>query len=306
MAAAWLAAMAAMAGMGPAAALEAGKDEKDNLRACERRVCDIMLKRSLKGDDVKCHIVKTWEKSTIKNGVEGKNKLSWSMGDAKCEMDLSLSRGELVAAMSAPSHRFKFGEQTITCVIEQEKSLRNVRVVLEPEVEFDKGEAKRGKVHVKKVSAPFFIKTGIWTAATLIDTVGVFQRDLVKELNKLSRQRCPEQYGKPEGVAGKSAPKAKSAGADAKPTQKPEVPAKTAAPAGPAAAPTEPVKAEAAAATPQPAAKPEAHGAEKASPPATGGSVGSSGRAEAAEVRKEGGKPSDTPAAPATPGKPAP
>jgi hypothetical protein len=296
--------MIGMAGMGPAVALEAGKDEKDNLRACERRVCDIMLKRSLKGDDVKCHIVKTWEKSTIKNGVEGKNKLSWSMGDARCEMDLSLSRGELVAAMSAPSHRFKFGEQTISCVIEQEKSLRNVRVVLAPEVEFDKGEAKRGKVHVKKVSAPFFIKTGIWTAATLIDTVGVFQRDLVKELNKLSRQRCPEQYGKPEGVAGKAAPKAKSTGVEAKP-QKAEAGAKTVAPAAAGAA-VEAVKAIPATASPQQAVKREAQAADKAPSPAASGSAGSPGRAEAAEVRKEGGNPSDTPTAPATPGKPAP
>ena len=190
---------------GSALALDEGKDEKENLRACERRVCDIFLKKSLKGDDLKCGLVKTWAKSSIKSGVET-GKISWTSGDARCEMELNLSRPELVAAMTAPGHRFNFPEHTIKCAIEEDKHVRNIRVVLAPEVEFKAGVATSGKVHVKKVDAPFLMKTGIWTAATMIDKFGLFEKKLMAELNKLVQKRCPEQYGKQEEVAKKPAP----------------------------------------------------------------------------------------------------
>ena len=209
-AAARLAPMLLPALAGSALALDEGKDEKENLRACERRVCDIFLKKSLKGDDLKCGLVKTWAKSSIKNGVET-GKISWTSGDARCEMDLNLSRPELVAAMTAPSHRFKFPEHTIKCAIEEDKHVRNIRVVLAPEVEFKAGVATAGKVHVKKVEAPFLMKTGIWTAATMIDKFGLFEKKLMAELNKLAQKRCPEQYGKPEVVAVKKPAPVKAA-----------------------------------------------------------------------------------------------
>ncbi len=195
---------------GSVAALEEGKNEKDNLRACERRVCDIFLKKSMQGDDLKCGLVKTWAKSSIKNGVET-GKISWTNGDARCEMELNLSRPELVAAMTAPSHHFKFPEHTIKCAIEEDKNVRQIRVVLAPEVEFKGGVATSGKVRVKKVDAPFLMKTGIWTAATMIDKLGVFEKKLLTELNKLAQKRCPEHYGKPEVVAVKKAGSAKPA-----------------------------------------------------------------------------------------------
>lgn len=204
--AATLAAVAAASA--PASALVEGKDEKDNLRACERQLCEIFLKKSLKGDDLQCRIVKTWAKSTIKNGVD--KKISWTSGDARCEMDLHLSRAELVAAVSAPQHRFMFKPHLIRCAIEEDKDVKSIRVLLAPEVEFKNGIAVGGKVHVKKIDAPFLFKTGIWTAATLIDKVGLFQKELTKEINKLSQKRCPEVYGE-KAVAAKKTGAAKRA-----------------------------------------------------------------------------------------------
>lgn len=188
-----LALLAWVVGSLPALALVEGKEEKNILRACERQVCDIMLKKSPKGDDLNCTIEKTWAKSTIKNGVD--KKISWTAGDARCSMRLQLSRAELVTAMTAPQHKFVFPPHLISCQIEEDKDVRNIRVLLAPEVEFKNGIATGGKVRVKKIDAPFMFKTGIWTAATLIDKVGLFQKDLTKELNKLSQKRCPEVYG---------------------------------------------------------------------------------------------------------------
>lgn len=217
----WAAGAALMLWPGAAVALEEGKGEKDNLRACERRVCDIFLKKSIQGDDLKCGLVKTWAKSSIKSGVET-GKISWSNGDARCEMELNLSRPELVAAMTAPSHRFRFPEHTIKCAIEEDKNVRHIRVVLAPEVEFKGGVATSGKVHVKKVDAPFLMKTGIWTAATMIDKLGVFEKKLMTEINKLAQKRCPEQYGKPEVVAAKKTLPMKKAAAKRSDSDKPQ------------------------------------------------------------------------------------
>lgn len=198
----------------PALALEEGKDEKNILRACERQVCEIMLKKSPSGDDLKCTIEKTWAKSTIKNGVD--KKISWTAGDARCSMKLHLNRAQLVMAMTAPQHKFVFPPHLISCQIEEEKDVRNIRVLLAPEVEFKNGIATGGKVRVKKIDAPLLFKTGIWTAATLIDKVGMFQKELTKEINKLSQKRCPEVYGDKPVVAKKLLPgKRKAAAASA-------------------------------------------------------------------------------------------
>lgn len=210
-----LAGLAVSSAVSPALALVEGKDEKEVLRACERQVCDIMLKKSLQGGDLQCTIVKTWAKSSIKNGVD--RKISWTSGDARCTMKLHLSRAELVTAMTAPQHKFVFPPHLISCAIEEEKDVRNIRVLLAPEVEFKDGIAIGGKVKVKKVDAPFLFKTSIWTAAAMIDKVGLFQKELLKELNKLSQKRCPEHYGQPEVAAKKPAAKAaakKSAAGD--------------------------------------------------------------------------------------------
>ena len=64
----------------PALALEEGAKEKENLDACEKSLCELLVKRDAGGGDLKCDLAKTWGKDKIKAGIEGK-KLGWSMGE---------------------------------------------------------------------------------------------------------------------------------------------------------------------------------------------------------------------------------
>src|SRR5262245_17741358 len=74
----WLSAAAALAVGVPvlmaagAVALEEGKDEKQQLEACERELCGILVKREPSGSDLKCALQKTWAGRLIKQGVEQK------------------------------------------------------------------------------------------------------------------------------------------------------------------------------------------------------------------------------------------
>src|SRR5262245_42642415 len=59
-----------------AQAFDEDKGEKDRLEACERSLCEILVKREAGGGDLQCALQKTWSGSKIKEGVEQK-KLTW-------------------------------------------------------------------------------------------------------------------------------------------------------------------------------------------------------------------------------------
>ena len=50
----------------PLSALEEGKNEKQAIDACEKKLCTMLLQKEPKGEDLKCQLTKTWGKSTIK------------------------------------------------------------------------------------------------------------------------------------------------------------------------------------------------------------------------------------------------
>ncbi len=57
---------------GSAAALDEKANEKELLKACEQRMCEIIVKKEAAGSDLKCELGKTWNKSKIKDGIEKK------------------------------------------------------------------------------------------------------------------------------------------------------------------------------------------------------------------------------------------
>src|SRR5262249_28224809 len=66
----------------PSRALEPVPGETKALEDCDRRLCTILLKKDVKGDDLKCDLTKTWARSTIK-GADSPG-LTWGFGDARC------------------------------------------------------------------------------------------------------------------------------------------------------------------------------------------------------------------------------
>ena len=186
-----LAAMLSTLAAGPALALEEAANEKDLLKACEKQLCEIVAKKPSSGPDLACSLSKTWNKTTIKDGVE-KKKLSWGFGDARCTIDVSAKREAIVDAVAKPEQAFEFTPHTIKCQIEREKEVTNIAVTLAPKITFKDGKALKAWLNLKEIEAPTVIRGAIWTVAQAEDYFGLFHSDMISEINELVGQKCPK------------------------------------------------------------------------------------------------------------------
>ncbi|MGE3229505.1 MAG: hypothetical protein AB7J30_08710, partial [Hyphomicrobium sp.] len=174
--------LAALASVGPAAALDEPPGEKRALKACEKRLCTMILEKPEEGADLTCDVQKTWAKSSLEGG---KSKgVSWGFGDARCEVDLTLSRADLVSALTRPSFTVKIPAQHVHCILERDGEIKPVKARLAPKLEFKKGRAEKIWINLEDIEGPDDVKSTIWTAAQLEDTLGIFHRPLIKSINK--------------------------------------------------------------------------------------------------------------------------
>ncbi len=176
---------------GPAAALEETANEKDELKACEKRVCEIIVKKEATGADLACKLSKTWNKDKIQEGIE-KKRLSWSFGNARCAIDVGMKREDIVAAMTKPEHAITMEPQTAKCQVEREKEVTEVSVTLAPKLTFKGGKADKAWLNVKQIDAPAVIKGALWTAAQIENNLGVFHGDMITGINEFIAQKCPK------------------------------------------------------------------------------------------------------------------
>lgn len=176
---------------GPVLALDEAANEKDQLKACEKQLCEIVTKKPTSGSDLACALSKTWNKTTIKEGVE-KKKLSWGFGDARCTIDVTAKREAIVDAVSKPDQTFEFAPHTIKCQIEREKEVTNVNVTVAPKISFKDGKATKALIGLKEIEAPTVVKGAIWTVAQAEDYLGLFHSDMLSEINELIGQKCPK------------------------------------------------------------------------------------------------------------------
>jgi len=183
-----------VAGMGTgASALEDKAGEKEAIKACEKSICEMALKKEASGPDLACSLSKTWAKDKLKEGSE-KRKLSWSFGDARCGIDFTLPRATMVSAMTQATHTLEFKPETAKCEIEREKEVTTVNVTLQPKITFKDGKAEKVWLNVTSIEAPAVVKGAIWTAAQVEDTIGLFHGDLIKEINELLHEKCAQRY----------------------------------------------------------------------------------------------------------------
>ena len=175
-------------------ALEEAKDEKEKLETCERDLCTILVKREA-GKDLQCSLQKTWAGSKIKKGVEEK-KLTWSLGDVRCEINLEVKRQDMLDALTKPKFELKLATHAVRCEVEREKEVVPVSVALTPRVLFKDGKAATVWLGIGDIQAPAVVKGAIWTAAQLEDTFGVVHSDLIKEINGFVYERCPKRLAK--------------------------------------------------------------------------------------------------------------
>jgi len=176
-----------------ALALSPAKDEKAKLKACEAQLCGLILKKAPSEGTLACKLTKTWEKSSIVNGVKEK-KISWTFGDAQCGVDLKVGNDAVVAAMTKPTYEFKLAPHVIACVVERDKGVTEVKISMAPKITFKDGKAQKAWLNISKIEAPTIIKGAIWTVSKLEDNVGLFHGQLIKEVNGFIHKKCAKRY----------------------------------------------------------------------------------------------------------------
>lgn len=218
----------------PAAALEEPPGELPALKACEKRLCTMVLDKKPAGADLTCDIQKTWAKSSLEGG---KSKgMSWGFGDARCTVDLKLERADIVAALTKPSHKVFIPAHQVNCVIERNGEIKPLTAKLAPKLVFKDGKASKVWINLESIEGPEDVKSTVWTAAQLEDTLGLFHGPMIKSINKFLLKQCAQRYGpEAEARAARKAAKDKTkvaADKSAKPAAKdpakaaPEKPAK--------------------------------------------------------------------------------
>jgi hypothetical protein len=194
----------ALSGTPAARALEEGRGEEAAIKACDQRLCSILLQKSPNGADLRCTLTKTWAKSKIKEADNA--KVRWGFGDARCSVELNLSREQMIAAITADNAAFRIPPHTANCVVEQGGKLEKVTAVLAPKIVFRNGRADKIWVNLKKVEGPSSITFTVETAAQLADTFGLFHRQMIKSINRYIERHCPTTQAM---AASKPAPKNK-------------------------------------------------------------------------------------------------
>lgn len=182
-----------LAAAAPATALEEPPGEKEALKACEKSLCTMVLDKNAKGNDLACPVQKTWAKSTLEGG-ESKG-VSWGFGDARCKVDIKLERADIVAALTKPKHTVNIPAHQVTCVIEREGELKPLTAKVAPKLVFKNGQADKVWINLGDIEGPADVKSTIWTAAKLEDTIGIFHRPMIKQINKFLYKQCPNRYG---------------------------------------------------------------------------------------------------------------
>jgi hypothetical protein len=184
-----LAMLAAMLAAPAATALDEHPGEEAAIQECDRRLCAILLEKNRQGPDLACRLTKTWARSQIKQADS--QKLSWGFGDARCTVEINLSRDRLVAVMNGERTTFHVTRHTAHCVVEQDGKLEKVTAVLAPKIEFKNGKADKIWVRLKSVDGPSSITYVVETAAQLADIFGLFHRQMLKGINRYIERHCP-------------------------------------------------------------------------------------------------------------------
>jgi hypothetical protein len=179
-----------------ARALDEGRGEKAAIKACDRKLCALLMHKNAKGEDLRCPLTKTWSRSKIKEAESA--RLSWGYGDARCTVDINVARASVVEALTGERAKFFAPPHTVNCVVEHGSSVERVTAVVAPKIEFKGGRADKIWINLKSVDGPAGIKATVYTATQLADRLGLFHGRMLRSINRYMEQHCPKEYS---GVA---------------------------------------------------------------------------------------------------------
>jgi hypothetical protein len=164
-------------------------EEKKKLYQCAKDLCGIILSKNPKGPDLTCDITKTWDKDKIQNGADSKN-IAWGFGSVKCSAKFTIKRSDIVAALTSPEAKFKAGKQSTACEIGEDRYPISATVSLE--LKFKNGTVAAASLPIEDIKGAVLIKGVVWTAAQLENHFGIFEKDLVREVNRFIQKECPK------------------------------------------------------------------------------------------------------------------
>jgi hypothetical protein len=166
-------------------------DEAAKLKACEKSVCELIVKKAPADGKMSCDVSKTWGHQFIEDGIK-EQSFKWGLGDARCSLKLDIGRDLLVKALTEADYVLQMPPHTATCDAETGSEVTTVKITLAPKITFKGGIATSATLGVGEIEAPAAVKAVIWSAAKIEDTVGLFQSQMLKEINGFVSKRCPE------------------------------------------------------------------------------------------------------------------
>jgi hypothetical protein len=188
----------------PVGALDEQKGEQQALDACDEHLCHMLQQKTPTGEDLRCRLTKTWARSTIKEA--DRSELSWGFGDARCSVELNVSRASIVAAVTNGKFKLWVPPHTANCIIEQDGQLKSIKATVAPKIVFKDGRAEKIWINLMHIDGPSSITGWLSAGAQLSDRVGIFHGAMVKSVNGYIYKHCPKYYPL---TAAKAAPKAK-------------------------------------------------------------------------------------------------
>jgi hypothetical protein len=165
------------------------EEEKKKLARCAKDICSIIVSKNPKGPDLSCDLTKTWDKDQIQKGADSKN-ISWGFGSAKCSVKFNIKRADIIAAFTSPETKFKAGKQSVVCEIGTDRY--PVSATLSPELQFKNGTNTAASLRMDDIKGAVLIKGVVWTTAQLERHFGIFEGDLVREVNRFVQKECPK------------------------------------------------------------------------------------------------------------------
>jgi hypothetical protein len=163
---------------------------KEVLEACALDICKVIVNRPDSGSDISCDLSKSWPKEEIAKNTAGKT-ISWALGDVHCAVKVDFSRAAIVSALKEKEYTLKAKPHNIACEVGKDGTMHPVKMTLEPVVTFKNGEAVSVALGASNIDAPVIISGALWTATQMEKHFGVFEKDMLREVNKFITKQCP-------------------------------------------------------------------------------------------------------------------
>jgi hypothetical protein len=165
------------------------EEEKKKLAQCAKDLCSIIISKDPRGPDLVCDVTKTWDKDQIQKGADSKN-IGWGLGSATCSAKFTIKRADIATALTSAEAKFKAGRQSVACQVGAEQY--PISATLSPELKFKNGTVTDASLRIEDIKGAVLIKGVVWTAAQLEKHFGIFEKDLVREVNRFIQKECPK------------------------------------------------------------------------------------------------------------------